>query len=99
MENRLIKIEDFTRKWKFYFWAVVVVAGIVSAIFGFKIHSINSSFDRWANKFENFDKRINNYDKNLSEFNKQIKNLISIAEEAEAKSSRAYLKLAILATR
>lgn len=92
MENRLIKIEDFILKWKYFFWSIVILAGLVSLFFGFKIHSINNSFDRWANKFAILDKRLNEYDRNLAEFNKQIKNIYSIAEEAEAKSSRAYLK-------
>lgn len=41
MEERISSLEEFQKKWKFYFWAVVVVGTLTTAVLGWNVNQIN----------------------------------------------------------
>ena len=74
-EERIAKLEDFQKRWKFYFWAVVIIAGLFCIFFGLKItqakdylETISTAHDQLGNE--------------LTSLNKKAKESESIAERA-----------------
>lgn len=77
MEQRLNKLEEFQKKWRFYFWSSVVLMGLLGAFFGWKIHDLHKVLDDMSDE--------------KNKLIHELKIIRKKAIEAESISKNAYL--------
>lgn len=84
MENRIKTLEEFQKKWKFYFWAVVVIGGLAAGLLGWNITIINE--------------KISTLNENISKAEEHLQDLNIKSKVAEKASDNALKQAGDLET-
>jgi hypothetical protein len=58
MEHRVQNLEEFQKKWKFYFWAITILATLTAVFFGVRISDLNGSISNLSNEVATKENRI-----------------------------------------
>jgi len=100
MEHRIEKLEDFQKKWEFYFWAVVAIAAIAGSIFGFKltniwdeIDEINQSIQKRKGEVINTSEQLLSIDSKLKDLDKKIEKISLNIDESSKVADKISLIL------
>lgn len=78
IEDRINELENFQKKWKFYFWATVIISSLAGLFFGFQANDLSKTAKTLQNELANLEERLSK--------------ISASANQAESNALRAFTK-------
>lgn len=78
IEERINELENFQRKWKFYFWAAISIGSLAALFFGFQVIDLSKTAKTLRDELVNIEERISK--------------ISATANQAESNALRAFAK-------
>ncbi len=94
MEERLREVEDFQKRWKFYFWCALVIAGLASVFFGIQVNQVSKKIDELSKSLITKESEVKELEKRLSEIKSTADRAFARAGDLEfavSETKKAFL--------
>lgn len=83
MEERVRTLEDFQARWKFYFWASCIIAGLTTTFLGINIHQLREQIDALNTSLRAKRESVENLDLRLQEIRSTAERAFARAGDLE----------------